>query len=109
MSRAAARIVAAEVEMASFPRFHQQHGPAFDAEPVGEDQIAAYRGKLPDAILEDWREHGRCGYHDGFLWTVDPDDLSEWLAEGQYAFLRTAFGGVFYWDGQNAHYLDIID
>jgi hypothetical protein len=94
--------------MPVFPKFHAKHGPAFDCQPVSEDRCAAYRGKLPDELIEEWQEHGWCAYQDGLLWTIDPGQLADVIDDGngRIPFLRTAFGSVFYWDGSRAFKLD---
>ena len=97
--------------MAFFFRFHERHGPAFDCIPATEAHCTHYKGKIPDELFEEWKQNGWCGYQDGFLWTVDPEQFLDLFddASGRYAFLRTAFGGVIYWDGTDARYLDVLD
>src|SRR5262245_59376225 len=96
--------------MTRFPKFHAKHGPAFDCQPVPEAQCAQYHGKLPDEVIEEWQQQGWCGYQDGFLWTVNPEDLAHIFDDnsGPIAFLRTAFGSVFYWDGSDAYKFDLM-
>jgi hypothetical protein len=100
--------------MSQFPRFHETYGLGFDREEVPSEIFDRYRGELPDDLLDEWRQHGFCGHGDGFLWTVDPDQLAAALqaflgdSSRCHAFLRTAFGGIFYWDGADARYLDVL-
>jgi len=93
-----------------FPKFHAKHGPAHDCESVADAHRERYRGKLPDELLELWQQDGWCGYGNGFLWTVDPETLAHVFADDEQstAFMRTALGGVFYFKGKDARYLDIL-
>lgn len=101
--------------MSQFKQFEKKHGrPAQCVKPPAAT-LKAYAGKLPDELLQYWKETGWCAYSDGLLWTVNPDDykavLAEWLEKptGAYAFVRSAFGHIIYWDGENAQLLDVLD
>jgi hypothetical protein len=100
--------------MAPLDGFRKRHRPVSDSRPVSADVIARYADRLPAAILEEWKRSGWCAYGDGFLWTTDPaeyvDVMSDWLpsVDGIHALLRTAFGGIVYWDGTDMHYLDVL-
>jgi hypothetical protein len=100
--------------LAVFDRFRRKHGSRFDAASVSAETLAAYAGKVPQEILDEWKRSGWCGYHKGFLWTVDPsaysDILSDWIpsTDGVYAMFRSAFGSIIYWDGSEAHCLDVL-
>jgi hypothetical protein len=103
--------------MVQFERFKKKHGRPFDGEPVPAETFDLYAGKLPNELFEEWRQSGFCGYGDGLFWTVDParydDVLADWLepaaAPSAHAFLRTALGGVFFWNGEDIQYLDPIE
>lgn len=99
--------------MSPFPKFHKKHGPPSESEAVPRESLELYANKLPAEILEEWQQSGWCAYGDGLLWSVDPsgyaDVLADWLGSstGLYAFLRTAFGDIYYWDGTKAYHLDV--
>lgn len=93
--------------MSGMPQFHAKHGQPFDCISVPDAYIKEHQGKLPEEVLAEWASHGWCGYNSGFLWTVDPAQFDGLLKEGQFAFMRTAFGSLFYWDGR-AHNFDIM-
>jgi hypothetical protein len=101
-------------KMSAFDQFKKKHGPPAQCEKAPAASVAAYAGKLPDELLAEWTETGWCAYAGGLLWTVNPDEykdiLKEWLddATNVYAFIRTAFGSIIYWDGEAAHYLDVL-
>jgi hypothetical protein len=97
-----------------FPRFDKKHGRAFDAVAATPESLDALAGKLPSELLDQIRRDGWCGYHEGFLWTIDPSShralLQDWLPStgDVYPFLRTALGGIFYMHDTKAHYLDAV-
>lgn len=101
--------------MSRFQNFHKKHGPPSESEAVSQKSMDFYAGKLPAEVLEEWQHSGWCAYGDGLLWTVDPaayvEVLDEWLgaSAGLYAFLRTAFGDIYYWDGTGVTHLDVQD
>lgn len=42
------------------------------AQKVLKQEAESYRGRLPDALLKFWQEHGRGSYRDGTYWICDP-------------------------------------
>lgn len=83
-------------------------GPAFSSCPVPDESIEAYRGKLPDKLLEYWLEHGWSGYGNGIFWTVNPEEwdgvLDAWIGDTSFmeqdayhVIARTAFGSLYLW------------
>lgn len=101
------------VSMSHFKKFNEMHGPPSEVETVPPEKLEFYAKRLPADLLEEWRQSGWCAYGDGLLWTVDPaayeEVLEAWLGPttGHYAFLRTAFGDIYYWDGAKAYHLDV--
>jgi hypothetical protein len=100
--------------MGRFKKFEKKHGAPTQCVKSPAAIVKAYEGKLPDELLRNWEDRGWCAYGEGFLWTVNPDDykaiLAQWLnkSKGAYAFMRTAFGHIIYWDGENAQLLDVL-
>jgi hypothetical protein len=100
--------------MAQFDKFKKKHGPSSQCQPVPAASLKAYADKLPPELLAEWQQSGWCAYGDGLLWTVNPEDfadiLPDWLddATGAYAFLRTGFGGIYYWNGAEVNYIDVL-
>ena len=91
-----------------FECFIETMGEATSREKVPTATIDAYRGVLPDALLDIWENEGWCGYAKGLLWTVNPSDfdglLQMWLrgtpfekADRYHIFARTAFGTLYAW------------
>jgi hypothetical protein len=89
-----------------FRRFLEAFGEATYHEPVPQASIDKYRGKLPDILLTYWEQEGWNGYDNGLLWTVNPDDyadiLADWIAptplpeiDDYHVFARTAFGEMY--------------
>ena len=81
--------------------FLDDYGPGHDCQPVPEERIASYADRLPEPLLEFWRVEGFCGYNDGLLWFVDPEEyidiLDEWKVVEHTAFARTGFADLFLW------------
>ncbi|WP_236236788.1 GAD-like domain-containing protein [Pseudomonas faucium] len=57
-----------------FTLFIEEMGAPLSRKEVPPSSIERYRDKLPEKLLEYWREHGWCGYGDGIFWTVNPQD-----------------------------------
>lgn len=112
----------------NFEYFLNEEGfaPAIKCRPVDEATLLRYTGKLPDRLIEYWKEYGFCGYGDGLLWTVNPSEYEEvlemwlsstplWGRENYYVIARSAFG-VMYVLGEdsvddtviNPHYSNIV-
>lgn len=104
----------------NFKYFYETNGfgPAQSLEPVAETTFQKYRGKLPDQLLEYWREYGFCSFGAGLLWTVDPAPYAPlvdlWLqdtgllSKDQYFVIgRSAFGKLFLWGTASGQSLKI--
>jgi hypothetical protein len=87
---------------------YEEFGPPFARRDVPPEKIEKFRGKLPDKLLEYWKEYGWCGYAKGLFWTVDPDEwedaLEDWIGEtpfmerdAYYVIGRSAFGKLVLW------------
>lgn len=102
-----------------FEFFLQNFGPAIDRVNPTEEEIENYKIRLPDQLLDYWKEFGWCGYADGLYWTVNPKDYipvvevwldgSEYAAEDRYHVIaRSAFGELFLWGEQTGPSLSIV-
>jgi hypothetical protein len=84
-----------------FDDFKSELGRAADCVPVPSEVLQKYAGRLPPALLEEWRQYGWCGYGDGIIWFEDPrpfeDLITEWKgADAEHiVFARTAFANLF--------------
>ncbi|MBB2838886.1 UNVERIFIED_ORG: hypothetical protein GGE64_002631 [Rhizobium etli] len=85
-----------------------EFGPIKDGIAVSALQAERYRGKLPDAMVDFWIEHGRGQWRDGLYWICDPEPIMpvlhtlsagdpEFDAGRMVPFLRDAFGEVSIW------------
>jgi|SRR5690554_8189992 len=88
--------------------YNKGFGPAIASEPVSEETLAKYRGRLPDKLLEYWQKVGFSGWGDGRFWIVNPEEyedvLAAWFAnielpagEEYFVIARTAFGVLYVW------------
>jgi hypothetical protein len=98
---------------------YSRFGPAIASEPVPEEKVAKFRGKLPDKLLEYWQTQGWCGFADGLFWTVDPDiwddALEVWIGDtpfmeqdAYHVIARSAFGKLFLWGERSGQSLKIL-
>jgi hypothetical protein len=94
-------------------------GPAIDPIIPSDSFCDEFKGKLPDQLMEYWKEYGISGWGEGIFWTVNPLDYTEvleaWLAgtpfEGKdeyYVIARSAFGELYIWGTNSGNSLDII-
>jgi hypothetical protein len=87
--------------MDAFDEFIAMHGPGIDCRPIRPETVQRYDKRLPQELLDFLGEHGFCGWAQGLIWFVDPDEfqdvMSEWLPDDKQSvpFARTAFGDLF--------------
>jgi hypothetical protein len=99
--------------MPVFPAFTSKHGVGVQYAPASEKLIETYRDKLPELLLEEWREVGFCSYGKGLIWLVVPFEyrevLANWLepSTGALVFARTAFGDLILWWKDEIHLLHV--
>jgi hypothetical protein len=81
--------------------------PRFAAK-ITPDEAGRYRGRVPEALIRFWSEHGRGAFLDGLYWICDPapfDALIALIFEGDAEFdptemtvvAHTAFGSLKLW------------
>lgn len=91
-----------------FAYFISKFGEATSRQSAPQTSIDKWKSRLPEQLLSYWKEEGWCGYADGLLWTVNPDDyeavLDAWMGETPlpgidkfHVFARTAFGKLYVW------------
>ncbi|VWC82338.1 hypothetical protein BLA39750_01295 [Burkholderia lata] len=89
-----------------FEVFIDEFGEATHRVEVPQSAIEQWRGKLPQQLLNYWKDEGWGGYANGLFWIVNPDDyedlVDEWLegtpleeVDSFHAIARTAFGELF--------------
>lgn len=64
-----------------FSFFIDEFGEAVAHHEVSADIIDRWKGRLPEKLLQYWKEEGWAGYADGLFWTVNPEDYEELLDE----------------------------
>ena len=52
-----------------------EFGPLKDGSTVSASEAEVYRGRLPDAMVDFWIEHGRGQWRDGLYWICDPEPI----------------------------------
>lgn len=94
--------------MNDFDAIIERNGPLSGARPVPADVIEAYRGKLPDMVMDLWRTQGTGAWVKGLFTICVPDDFKGLLSQVFHAdqdfshtdcrvFGYSAFGLVFAW------------
>lgn len=80
--------------------------------------INQYRNRLPDILLELWKEFGFCRFKDGLFFIVDPHDYYEtaaaWLKgtglldiDTFHVIGRSGFGELFLWGERTGQHFNI--
>ncbi len=105
--------------------FLNKFPPSQDLIKPDENIINKYKDKLPQEIIDLWKNYGFGNYGDGLIKVINPDDyldnLFTWLGkeyDNYVPIMITAFGDIFYYrkltDTENdicmlsIHYRDII-
>lgn len=85
-----------------------EFGPPQGDGPISQAEAERYRGRIPDAMIEFWLNHGRGSWHNGLIWLCDPEQLRpvmETLFKNDpeirpgevIPYLRDAFGYIRAW------------
>lgn len=102
-----------------FDFFLEEFGEPTDQVTAEQEEIEAYRGILPDKLLEYWQAVGFSGFMDGLFWITNPaefeDVLEIFLAETDFAdydnyhvIARSAYGKLYLWGERTGDSLEII-
>lgn len=71
---------------------------------VENELIKKYKGKLPDEILDIWREYGFGTFYNDYLKIIDPEEYQELLENSYFLgdvsipIMVTAFGDLITWE-----------
>ena len=98
--------------------FYKNFEPSIYEKSVPEESIEKYRGKVPETLINYWKEYGWCGYGEGIFWTVNPDEykevVEEWLKDTPFESLDKyhliaigAFGEMILWGEETGNSLSI--
>ncbi|XZY05744.1 type VI secretion system immunity protein, TaeI family [Acinetobacter baumannii] len=103
---------------ADFEYFLEKFGQPQQAVRVTDNILNKYKGKLPDQLLEYWKEVGFCTFKEGLFWITNPDDYAEdiyhWLENTDildedvwHVIARSAFGELYLWGEKNWQKYDL--
>src|SRR5215510_10737440 len=99
--------------MCDLKDFIEANQPIRKIHSFDDQSLSALSGyKTPADIIEFLRQEGLSTYRDDFFWTTLPQDhfqtFTEWGLPGKqcYAFLKTAFGGLFFVKKDKTYRLD---
>lgn len=82
-------------------------------EKTPEDVIKNYTGRVPDNILEVWKQYGFGSILDGYLKIVNPDEFQPLLkdvyirSEDAIVLFTTSMGDIIVWEKNR--YLDLLN
>lgn len=102
---------------ANFEYCIKKFGPPAGGEPVPAEVREAYRGRVPESLLDFWEEYGAGLWLDGRFQLVRPDryqSLVDMILKGDPYFPAetsvligyTAFGELLVWENKN-YFLDV--
>jgi hypothetical protein len=86
-----------------FKKFTKTYSAGSNCRAAPLEVVEKYADRLPEELLQHWREFGWCAYSDGLIWLSNPDDLidvlDDWLGSnhGAIPFCRSAFANIFMW------------
>lgn len=102
-----------------FEMFLDEFGLPTESIQATEKQVEAYRGILPDQLLEYWKAVGFSGFQNGLFWITNPADfddvLDSFLDETDFAaydnyhvIARNVYGGLYLWGERTGYSLEIM-
>lgn len=82
--------------------FSRAHGQSHTYKPCPPTVIEKYQPLLPEILTDTWREAGFQVFSGGFLWSVNPDEFRDIIADflhdyqiqDVHVMFRTAFGDM---------------
>jgi len=85
-------------------KFTKEYTPSTDCVKATPEILEAYKNKVPEALLDLWKNHGFGKYKNGLIEIVNPEDfeptLWTWLgrkADNYVPIAISAFGELFYY------------
>ena len=85
-------------------KFEASFKPSGNFEPVTEDVIAQYSGKVPELMINLWKKYGFGNFNNGLIEFINPkdfeDSLATWLGrkvDNYTPFAITGFGELLYY------------
>ena len=101
-----------------FEWFLKKFGEPTKYDDVPFETTEAYKQKLPDILLQCWKEYGFCGFKDGLFLLVNPTEYKDititWLKgtglleiDTFHVFARSGFGELFLWGEHTGQHFNI--
>ena len=93
--------------------YHNAFKANKDFKPFDPKIHNKYQSQIPAGLFKEWQEYGFRGYHEGFIWTCDPEDKIidplEWkgVEKDGIEILRSAFGDVCIFQNNKFEWLNI--
>jgi len=67
------------------PYFGKAHSKKHTYKECPPEVVQKYRGRLPDILIETWTAFGFQEFSNGFLWSVNPDEFRDVIADFLYS------------------------
>ena len=70
---------------------------------ISEETIKKYQGRIPDELMEVWKNYGYGSFYNGYLKIINPDEYQEILEESYFngkisiPIFATGFGDIITW------------
>lgn len=88
-------------DIGDFSKIHKKYT---SHAPFSSELISKYENKVPEKLMNSWKEFGLTSFSDGFLWLVFPDDYRDVISNFIYpeqvpeahVFMRTGFGDIIF-------------
>lgn len=101
-----------------FEWFLKKFGEPKEYDGVSFETTEAYMQKLPDTLLQCWKEYGFCSFKNGLFFLVNPaeynDIVKTWLKgtgllelDTFHVFARSGFGELFLWGERTGQHFNI--
>lgn len=102
-----------------FEMFLEEFGEPTEYIQATEQQIEAYRGILPDQLLEYWQQIGFSGFQKGLFWITNPAEFEDVLEtfledtdfsdyDNYHVIARNAYGTLYLWGERTGSSLEVI-
>lgn len=94
--------------------FLYEFGTPTSTKSVPSKTIEKYQTRLPAALIDFWKTYGFCGFNNGLLWFVNPEDYEEqleaWIGDTPimefdafHVIARNAFGELYLWGKKSGY------
>jgi hypothetical protein len=94
-------------DLFGFELFLEERGEVKKFSTSTKNLLEKYKDRLPDYVLDIWKNYGLCSYSDGFIFLTSPEPFNKILEiyfgknHSYTVFCHTSFGDLLIWDTQS--------